>query len=130
MFTSKHNPTGGAVSHFDNERIESLIRNYQTNGDPEALAGVIASTQKRALALIRFHHTARYQSEDELLSDVNFKLLRVVGKFDASKKTAFTFLSQVISTTLCTSVTAARKNAQRCTELEANLIGSLPAKAS
>ena len=130
MFTSKHHPDGGATSHFDNERITELTGRYQTLGDPEALSEVIVSTRKRALALIRFNRTARYQSEHELLSDVNFKFLRVVGRFDASKGSAFTFLSQVITTTLCTSVTTARKNAHRYTELDANLIGSLPAKSA
>src|SRR5215469_569045 len=129
MFTtSKHHPDGGATSHFDNERVTELIGRYQVLGDQEALAEVITSTQKRALALIRFNHTARYQSEDELLSDINFKLLRVVDRYNPEKGSAFTFLSQVISTTLCTSVTTARKHADRYTELDADLIGSLPAK--
>jgi hypothetical protein len=44
----------------------------------------------------------------------------VVDKFDPSKGTAFTYLSQVISTALCTSVSTARRNASRYSELDEN----------
>jgi len=50
---------------------------------------------------------------DELLSDVNFKLIRAVEKFDPSKGSAFTFASQVIANTLCTAVTSRRKDLAR-----------------
>ena len=95
------------------------------SSDPEALAGIITRAQERAKILIRFNRTARYLSEDELLSDVNWKLLRVVDKFDPSKGSAFTFLSQAISTSLCTSVSNARKSANRYSELDENITNTL-----
>jgi hypothetical protein len=126
MFT-KHHPKGNASQHFDDQRVSELISRYQA-GDPEALAGIIASTQERAKTLIRFHGTARFLSKPELLSDVNWKLMRVVDRYDASKGSAFTFLSQVIMTTLCTSVTTARRNAHRYAGLDEDFARSLAAK--
>jgi hypothetical protein len=126
MFTSKHNPQGGATQHCDNERIESLIRTYQANGDQESLAAILSLTERRALTLIRFYKTTRYRPEDELLSDVNFKLLRAVGKFDASKGSAFTYISNVISSTLYTAVSNVRRNASRYVELDEALAGAVP----
>jgi len=126
MFTSKHSPAGTSP-HFDNEQVTELICRYQTGSDPEALAGIITRAQERAKTLIRFYGTARYLSEAELLSDVNWKLLRVVNKFDASKGSAFTFLSQVISTSLCTAVSNARKTASRYSQLDEEIASTLPA---
>jgi hypothetical protein len=129
MFTtSKHNPAGGAVAHFDNQEITALLGRYQAFGDPQALAGIITKAQERAKTLIRFYGTTRYLSEAELLSDVNWKLLPVADKFDASKGSAFTFLSRVIATSLCTSVSITRKNAGRYVELNEDLAGTLPAQ--
>ena len=85
MFTSKHNPRG-ATLHCDNGRIESLIAEYQSTGDIRTLASIIDLTQDRALTLIRFHKTTRYRREDELLSDVNLKLLKAIGKFNPAKR--------------------------------------------
>ena len=125
MFASRHNPQGTS-SHFDNEGITELIGRYQALDDPEALAGIITKAQERGKTLIRFYGTARYLSEAELLSDVNWKLLRVVDKFDPAKGSAFTFLSQVISTALCTSVSNIRKSASRYVELDEAVAGTLP----
>jgi hypothetical protein len=94
MFASRHHPDGGA-------------------GDVDTLATIVDLAQPRALTLIRFYRTTKYRPRDELLSDVNFKLMRAVDKFDPSKGSAFTFISQVISNTLSTSVTCARRNLAR-----------------
>jgi hypothetical protein len=101
-------PNGNGTEHLDNGRLEQAIARFQLQGDANALGEIITLTEKRALTLIRFHKTARYVPEDELLSDVNCKLLKSVGKFDRAKGSAFTFLSQVIMNTLRTSVTNAR----------------------
>jgi hypothetical protein len=128
MFTSKHHPTGGAVAHCDSQRIGSLIAEYQANRDQESLCEILSLSQQRALALIRFYKSARYRAEDELLSDVNFKLLRAVDKFDPTKGSAFTFVSSVVTNVLCTSVTGARRYSERHTELSTGVIGELVAK--
>ena len=117
MFTSKHNPRG-ATLHCDNGRIESLIAEYQSTGDIRTLASIIDLTQDRALTLIRFHKTTRYRREDELLSDVNLKLLKAIGKFNPAKGSAFSFLSHVIFTTLRTCVTTARKHSSQYVEFD------------
>jgi len=96
MLASKHNPNGTSP-HFDNVRLESLIAAHQTGTNPAALAEIVTLTQDRALALIRFQKTSKYASETELLSDINFKLLRAVDKFDPAKGTAFTFVSRVVT---------------------------------
>jgi hypothetical protein len=70
--------------------LESLRADYQAKGGLESLSAIVALTENRALTLIRFCSFARYQSEAELLSDVNFKLMRAVDKCDASKASAFT----------------------------------------
>src|SRR5262249_55586532 len=105
---SKHHPTGGATVHCDNARIESLISQYKISNDTATLSEIVALAQDRARTLIRFRKTTRYCAEDELLSDVNFKLLRAVGRFDPAKGTAFTFVSQVITNALCTAVSNPR----------------------
>jgi DNA-directed RNA polymerase specialized sigma24 family protein len=115
---SKHHPAGGASPHFDNVRLQSLIAAHQAGTDPAALAEIVTLTQDRALTLIRFRKTARYCAEDELLSNVNFKLLRAVDKFDPAKGTAFTFLSCIVQNTLCSSVTKARTAASRYVEFD------------
>jgi hypothetical protein len=131
MFTSKHNPDGGATQHFDNGRLESLIANYQAGSNPTAALGeIVELTQRRALTLVRFNGTTRYVSEDELLSDINCKLIKAVRRFDPSRGSAFTFISRVAQSVLWTSVTNARKNAERHVELDAAIIKTLHAPAS
>ena len=65
--------------HFDNARLEECIFRFQ-KGDANALGEVVKLSEQRILALIRFHKTNHYQSESELLSDVNFKLIRAVRR--------------------------------------------------
>jgi len=60
----------------------------------------------------------RYCSEAELLSDINYKLLKAVDRFDPTKGSAFTFVSQVVTNVLCTSVTIARRSSNRFVELD------------
>jgi DNA-directed RNA polymerase specialized sigma24 family protein len=127
MLASKHQPNGGSSSHFDNVRLESLISAYHAGTDPAALTEIVRLTQTRALTLIRFHKTSRYGSEDELISDVNFELLRAVEKFDPAKGSAFTFVSCIIQNTLHTSVSKARTAASRYVELDEALASALPA---
>lgn len=117
MFASKHNP-GGTTLHCDNGRIESLIAEYQTTGNVRTLAAIVNLTQRRALTLIRFYKTTRYQREDELLSDVNFKLLKAVGSFNRERGHAFSFVSQVVTNALRTSVTNARKRTKQYVKLD------------
>jgi hypothetical protein len=111
--TSRHHPHGGASSHCDNGRIDAAIAQYQSTGDLESLSTIVELTRDRAQTLIRFRKTTRYVPMDELLSDVHSKLLRAVDMFDPSKGSAFTFVSQVISNTLCTAVTSRRKDLAR-----------------
>jgi hypothetical protein len=110
---SRHHPNGGATTHCDNDRIERAITQYQATHDTESLSRIIELTQTRAQTLIRFYRTTRYKPKDELLSDVNFKLMRAVGKFDPEKGSAFTFVSQVVMNVLCTSVSNARRDSTR-----------------
>jgi hypothetical protein len=126
MFTSTHNP-GGTSPHLDNAALEGVIARYQTQGDAESLGEIVRLTQTRAQTLIRFYQTTRYRPEDELLSDVNWKLLRTVGKFDPAKGSAFTFVSQVIWSALSTSVMTTRREAKRYSELDEKLTNKLPA---
>src|SRR6516162_11150944 len=108
MFASKHKPHGQGSTHLDNGRLEEVIARYQTKGDAESLGEIVRLSQTRAQTLIRFYQTTRYRPEDELLSDVNWKLLRSVSKFDPAKGSAFTFVSQVIWSALSTSVMTTR----------------------
>src|SRR6516162_8767123 len=107
MFTSTHNPNGSSP-HLDNAQLEQAIGRYQAQGDTESLGEIVRLTQTRAQTLIRFYNTTKYRPEDELLSDVNWKLLRSVSKFDPAKGSAFTFVSQVIWSALSTSVMTTR----------------------
>jgi hypothetical protein len=46
MFTaSKHHPSG-ALSHFDSERIEALIRSFQATGDHKQLTEILTLTRE------------------------------------------------------------------------------------
>jgi DNA-directed RNA polymerase specialized sigma24 family protein len=128
MHTSKHNPNGGATPHCDNGKLEKLIADYQAGTNPTAaLAEIVELTQRRALTLIRFHQTTRYAPEDELLSDINVKLLRSISRFDPGRGSAFTYVSRVAQSVLWTAVTNARKNVARHVELDESLAGKLVA---
>jgi hypothetical protein len=128
MFTSKHHPNGGAQAHCDNGQLERAIACYQA-GHAESLGEVIRLVEPRTTTLIRFHKTHHYRTEDELLSDVNFKLLRAVRKFDPSKGSAFSFVSTVITSTLRTAVTNTRRHWLRYSELDSELANTLPARS-
>jgi hypothetical protein len=129
MFTtSKHHPNGGAVTHCDNTRLEQAIARFQA-GDAGSLDEIIRLVEPRSLTMIRFNKTNHYRSESELLSDINFKLIRTIGKFDARRGSGFTFVSQLILTTLCTSVTNTRRNWLRYSELNDDVANTLHAKA-
>jgi hypothetical protein len=125
MFASKHHPDGSSTHHLDNTRLESLLCDYRSTGDPESLGTILSLAQERALTLIRFHKSSRFCSEAELMSDVNCKLIRAVPRFDPTKGSAFTFLSCVIQNSLHTSVATARRDSARYTELDENIAGSL-----
>jgi DNA-directed RNA polymerase specialized sigma24 family protein len=121
---SRHNPSGNGVHHFDNDGLERLIATHQ-RGDPAALGEIIEQVQERARTLIRFHKTSRYKPEDELLSDVNYRLVRGVDKFDPTRGSAFTFVSALIWNTLRSNVTAARKFISRHVELDETITEKL-----
>jgi hypothetical protein len=125
LVTTKHSPRGDGSAHLDNGRLEQVIARFQLQGDTNALGEIISLTEKRALKLIRFHKTARHAAEDELLSDIHFKLLRAVEKFNPAKGTAFTFVSQVVMNTLCTSVTNARRSSNRFVEFDESIANNL-----
>src|SRR6516162_9706604 len=95
-----------ADHHFDNQRLEAVIARFQSTADAASLSEIVELAQPRALTLIRFNGTTSYRSESELLSDVNYKLLRSVAKFDPSKGSAFTYISKIIDSSLRTSVTS------------------------
>jgi hypothetical protein len=77
---------GESSHHFDNAQLEACIARFQTHGDTGSLAEIIDLSQQRALTLIRYYNTTCYSTESELLSDVNYKLLRTVAKFRSSKR--------------------------------------------
>src|SRR6516165_10679805 len=113
---SRHHPKGGAVMHLDNARLEQLFSAYQQEANPVILSEIMSLSEQRTLTLARFFKTARYcggGGEDEILSDVRFKLLRAVPRFDVNRGSAFTFLSAVITNVLRTSTAKARKDADR-----------------
>jgi hypothetical protein len=126
MFT-KHHPNGEGSNHLDNGRLEEVIGRYQARGDAASLDEIIRLTQARALTLIRFNSAFRYSTEAELLSDVHFKLVKAVGKFDPTRGSAFSFVSRVVMNALCTSVTNSRRSADRYVELNEAIASDLPA---
>ena len=89
MLVTKHSPNGNGTEHLDNGRLEQAIARFQLQGEANALGEIIGLTEKRAMTMIRFHKTTRHVPEDELVSDVNFKLLKTVGTFDPARGTAF-----------------------------------------
>jgi hypothetical protein len=130
MFTtSKHHPNGGAVSHCDNAQLEQAIARFQ-NGDAGSLGEIVQLVEPRALTLIRFHKTGHYRPEDELLSDVNFKLMRSIGRFDARRASGFSYVSRIIESSLKTAVSNQRRNWLRHCELDGELANSLHAKTA
>jgi hypothetical protein len=127
MFTSRHNPLG-TTPHLDNVQLEAAIFRYQ-NGDAGSLGEVIRLVERRALTLIRFHQTNKYQSESELLSDIAVKLMRSIGKFDARRASGFAYVSRIIDSSLKTAVSNQRRHWSRNVELDIELTNTLPAKA-
>jgi hypothetical protein len=126
---SKHHPDGNGSKHLDNGQLEAAIARHQ-NGEVAALAEIVRLIQPRTETMIRFYGTNRYKPEDELLSDVHWKMLRAVGKFDSARGSGFSFVSHVIFTALRTAVTSVRKNGNRFTELDEALVSTLPANGA
>ena len=125
MFTtSKHNPAGGASPHFDNDRLEDCIARYQTEGDSASLGEIISLTQRRVETLIRLNGTAHFCAEAELLSDINFKLMKAIPRFNPGKGSAFTFVSHVTNV-FRTSVSRTRTAATRYVELDETVANNL-----
>jgi hypothetical protein len=118
-------PNGEGSQHLDNAALENCIARFQRNGDMQSLSEIVELSQRRALTLIRFNATTSYRSEDELLSDINFKLLRSIAKFNPSKGSAFTYISAVITSTLRTSVSTQRRNWARHVELDEATVSRL-----
>jgi hypothetical protein len=115
---------GNADPHFDNARFEQAAVRYQ-KGDTAALTEILELSQKRAEVLIRYCGTARYCSESELLSDIAFKTVKSISRFNPSQGSGFTFTSCLIQNVLRTNVTAARKRACRYVELDETIAGTL-----
>jgi hypothetical protein len=124
------NGNGNAEPHFNNARLEECIGRFQREGDAASLSEIVELSQPRAETLIRFHNTHHYRSEDELLSDINFKLLRSIAKFDPAKGSGFTYVSKIIDSSLRTSVTITRRNWLRNCELSDELANTLHAKTN
>jgi hypothetical protein len=124
---SRHHPNGGAVMHLNNARLEQLFSAYQLEANPAVLSEIMVLSEQRTLTLARFFKTARYSGggEDEILSDVRFKLLRAVPRFDVNRGSAFTFLSAVITNVLRTSTAKARKDADRLVPFDDAISGKL-----
>jgi hypothetical protein len=127
MFT-KHHPNGTGGEHLDNSKLEECIFHYQ-QGDSGALSTIVELVQPRITALVRFHRTDQYRSEDELRSDANFKLMRSIGRFDARRASGFSFVSRIIETSLRTAVSNQRRHWQRYGELSSEIENTLPARS-
>jgi len=115
----------GSRPHFDNVRLQACIARFQAQGDRASLAEIIELSQRRAQTLIRYYGSAHYCTESELLSDINFKLLRAVGKFDPQKGSAFCYISKIIDSSLRTSVTNTRKRTARFCEFDESIADTL-----
>jgi hypothetical protein len=126
---SRHHPSGNGVHHCDSEAIEIAIKDYQCTGSTAALSTFLSAARERALTLIRYNGVTRYRTESELMSDINFKLLRAVDKFDPTRGTGFTFLSAVVMNALRSSVTSSRKHLGRFVELDESVSEQLPANS-
>jgi hypothetical protein len=123
---SRHHPSGNGTMHCDSARLETLFSEYQQEASPAVLSEIISLSERRAQCLIRFNQTTRYRGEDELLSDVRFKLLRAIPHFDSARGSGFTFLSMLVMSVLRTNVTAARKAAARCVPLDETVTDHFP----
>jgi hypothetical protein len=124
----KH-PHANGTLRVDNGRLEQLITSYQSGTDRvSALSEIVTLTQQRALTLIRFHRTSRYRTESELLSDIHFKLMRALDRFDPSKGSGFTFVSCVIKNTLCTAVTMSRRQRATYIRMRPSIVRQLVCK--
>jgi hypothetical protein len=121
MFASN----GEGSQHFDNARFEQVVARFQREGDVASLTKIVELSKRRALTLIRFNGTACYRTEAELLSDINFKLLRSIHKFDPRKGSGFTYISKIIDSSLRTSVAIVRKNAARHVEFDETVTSAL-----
>jgi hypothetical protein len=121
---SASNGNGSQPQHFDNDRLEACIARFQSQRDISSLSEIIELSQNRALTLIRHFKTTCYRPEDELLSDVNYKLMRSIRQFNPSKGSAFTFVSQVIVSTLKTSVSNQRRYWKRMCELDDTIVNT------
>jgi hypothetical protein len=125
MFHASGN--GHAETHFDSARFEQVVTRFQSQRDVASLTEIVTLTQRRAEVLIRFNGTTSYRTEPELLSDINFKLLRSVAKYDPQKGSAFTYISKIIDSSLRTAVTNQRRYWSRNVELDDEIVNTVSA---
>jgi hypothetical protein len=123
---SRHHPNGDGVMHCNSDAIEAALQDYQSSGSTAALDNFLAMAQERALTLIRYNHVTRYRSEAELMSDINFRLLKAARTFNPSRGSGFTYLSAIVTNVLRTNVTSARKHLDRFVEFDEHAINTIP----
>jgi hypothetical protein len=116
--TAAHTERMANGHFFDSAAVEDLIRVYQTNQKPEMLGEVIRRCEPIVLSLIRSKATMIYENEDELTSIVNTKLLKSLPQYCPIRGTAFAYVSRIALNMLASTVTRAKKLANRYPALD------------
>jgi hypothetical protein len=111
---------------FDSGAVEQLIAQYQKEGSREILGEIVSRCEPLTFSLIRSKRTMIYEPENELMSTINYKLVRSISHYDPGKGTAFTFISKLASNMMCTSVSLHKKLSLRYEPLDEVLAANLP----
>ena len=122
---TKLHPRGGAQNFFDEGTVSALIVEWQQSKDPEELGRIIGLCRPNTLSLIRSQNTNYYETENELISRVDYKLFMSLRHWDPARASAFGFISWHTRNVLNTAVTESRKWADRYCQIDAVLLDGL-----
>jgi DNA-directed RNA polymerase specialized sigma24 family protein len=82
--------------YFDSARARAWIEEFNRCGDMEAINELLRHVEPLAKSILEYRCTNRYESVDELLSQIRIKLWRSARLYDRAKGSAFSFVSRII----------------------------------
>jgi hypothetical protein len=115
---------------FDSTRVETLIADYKLTGSRQILGQIVQECRPVALSLIRSKCTFAYECEDDLISAIDGKLCRSVGRYDPARGRAFSFITRLSINMLATNVTHQKKHASRYQAINDVIIETTPDDAA
>lgn len=82
---------------FDNEKVQTLVGKYNSNGAEPLVLGEILSETHTLISVITSKYSQGDIDQEDLMQEARLKLIKAIPKFDGSRGTkAYSFFSTVI----------------------------------